>query len=742
MNIYSFSLNKVISLIRSQKYTPLLNAKQLLLTCILIISSSQFTYAQKKKGPLAQIDSLMQTQKYQRARPLLIEFNKRNSLNALSHFWLARTYQVDFEAVYVHESSDASENYDQAILLFEKARGLVTKKDLKVNRIYYDELFGKKNYTVESVQAYMDEFVQAMQVHYTKLAQIKIRFASIPSNYDFCQHAFVQIISGYKTMTDMYLHISDRDIQKLGNIQRWYKSMKGSVDSYSAFFRNDKFAKEQQQHFTFERIEGMKSYRVDKKDFLEKKIKLFDYGTWATEMKAQIAKVRAVQADMLRLNDTLSYLLNREQLPADFSHSRLSAEIDSWKRKLLQIDETASPLLAWYDYRLQRLLFKQLEENAKKSFAITYPTKEERNEKIGGLIDLLVSLNQQVYKLDTREAVYKNHADFVKTHFGNSKQMTRFKVLEENFLTEKLREWNVIRIKMPDLAPIYPDFTQFARTNIALRPAKMDITSLLDSGYYLTEQVYPCLDSGFVIRGRYNTVDGQRKFLGKIARRGSVEWLKPFDEIDGEVITNLEKITPYNNGMTLFFARAKKGETERLKMLVFSDSGTVVMERLMGKIPENMYVIQDAPGIIFMNKAQKVADMLEGFEKYEIVGYRFDGEKSIANNLLLRGNLVKVLETEEGIKFAANFLEFQDLNGQFSDSRAYTKGGYNVLVGEVYLTDKQSKISPIYSLTPIAARKIELDPKGGLLIYGAQGDFKYHNPENIIGGDTWEVLFE
>jgi hypothetical protein len=147
--------------------------------------------------------------------------------------------------------------------------------------------------------------------------------------------------------------------------------------------------------------------------------------------------------------------------------------------------------------------------------------------------------------------------------------------------------------------------------------------------------------------------------------------------------------------------------------------------------------------VVPVGGAENVTGMLEGFEKYEIVGYRFDGGATVVNDLLLRGNVVDIIEMREGIRIVANFLEYQDLNGQFADSRAYVKGGHNVFVADFFLTDKRpNKIFPIYSLKPIAVSSVEVKPEGALILYGSQGDFEYHGPKSIIGGDTWEMEVE
>jgi hypothetical protein len=718
--------------------------KNIYILLFLLFSISTHSIAQKKKGEYVVIDSLLRAKNYGSAKPKLLNFNKRNPENALSHFWLARIYKYNFEEMYLHKAEALGANYDLAAALFEKSKMLVTKRDLKENRPYYEEMFGRKNYTIESIQAYMDEYTQSMQKHFTKLTQARIKFSMIPMNYELCQDAFVQVVSNYNTITDLYLKITDRDIQKLGNIKKWYGNLESAEKNYNDFFRRDRFAENHQQEFVFVEIEGMKSYRVDKRDFIQKKIKLFNYGEWATEMIEKVEGVQDLLNGLQVYNDTLNALLAMEQFPLGFSYENLEARMKAWQREFLLVDSNAGKMMEWFDYQLHKIKFYENQMQVRRDFAINYPDANIRNRRINGLTTEIVELMGEVRNLDVREAVYANHANFVKNNLGTEKQMTNYRTIEERLFNEVLREWNIIRIKMPDIAPIYPDSTTSATgQRLVLRPYKMNVQALLDNGFFLTEQIYPCVDSGFIVRGKFEVKREARQFIGKINRKGDVKWLKPFHKTTEELTQTLEQITPYENGMTLLFSRTLRNGADRMKMLVLSDSGTILMERLVARIPETMFLAQDAPGIILVHKSENVAGMLEGFEKYEIVGYRFDGGATVVNDLLLRGNVVDIIEMREGIRIVANFLEYQDLNGQFADSRAYVKGGHNVFVADFFLTDKRpNKISPIYSLKPIAVSSVEVKPEGALILYGSQGDFEYYGPKSIIGGDTWEMLVE
>mgnify|MGYP000988598499 CR=1 FL=1 len=72
---------------------------------------------------------------------------------------------------------------------------------------------------------------------------------------------------------------------------------------------------------------------IKNKDFEKKEIKLFDYGTWATQMKKEIEGVQEIQNEAITLHDTLSYFLSLEQLPKDFSINLLDIELSSWKKQ-------------------------------------------------------------------------------------------------------------------------------------------------------------------------------------------------------------------------------------------------------------------------------------------------------------------------------------------------------------------------------------------------------------------------
>lgn len=699
-------------------------------------------HAQKKKGPYVAIDSLLKSEKYTEAKNRLVHFNKQNPENALSRFELAKIHKRKFERLYIHNFEDIAYHYDAAVLLFEQAHNLVTKKELKINRAYYDEMFGRKAYTIESIQAHMNEYVQSMQRLFTKLTQLKLKLSPIPDEYEFCQTTFVKVISNYQTLTDLYLHISEYDLKQLAAIETKYAALQNSISAYTDFFRDDSFADLHQQSFQFATIKGMNAYRVDKQDFLKKSIKLFDYQTWAKGVRSKVEEVKQLKQRMYQLDSLLSELLIVEQYEDSFSPEVIGLKLETWKRQMLEVDQHANKVMELFDLKMLKLNFLHRQQVVRKEFAISYPDSATRDQYIGELIDLLLQLNEAARSIDIRESAYKNHLDFVKSNYGGRQGLLKMGILEENYVTSKLLEWNTIRAKMPDLAPVYPDSTSFADGRLILRPAKMNIRSLLDSGFLVTERLYPCQDSGFVLTGQYEIETQKRLFVGKISRAGEVLWLKRFDD-ETEITHKLEKVTPFANGMTLLFNHIQKGEALRLKMMVLSDTGSVILERLVAEVPQQMYFAQNAPGVIFVKQQQQISGMLDGFEKYEIVGFRFDGGKTLSTNLLLRGNIVDILTTGDGIRMVGNFLEYQDLNGQFADSRAYIRNGYNVFVANIYLTDdKENTIQPIFSLEPIAVSKVELDVDGKLVLHGFKGDFKYNGPENIVGGEVWETLVE
>ncbi len=82
------------------------------LLLFLLFSISTNAIAQKKKGEFVGIDSLLKAEKYDLAKPRLLNFNKRNPDNALSHFWLARIYKYNFEEMYLHKADALGANYD------------------------------------------------------------------------------------------------------------------------------------------------------------------------------------------------------------------------------------------------------------------------------------------------------------------------------------------------------------------------------------------------------------------------------------------------------------------------------------------------------------------------------------------------------------------------------------------------------------------------------------------------------
>lgn len=691
-------------------------------------------FAQKKKELVIGIDTLLSQQQYEYAMPLLRLWLKEEPEDALATFRLGMTYHEVTKKLYVHQEEALRAEYDSAIKIYERSLALIDRKELRRNKDYYTVQFNTKDYTEGMVREMFVKQIDKLEDYYGRLAFLRLKLVPIMGAYQGLENSFRGIISRYPKIPELYKHSTEEDINILRDIQIQHKTLTQHIKAYEqVFIDNPELSGRHYQEFTFQPIEGINIYGIAAPQFKAKKLSLFDFGQWADQ---QLDKVYKFNKLRLKAEDFEKEILQfTSMIPVDthVSNNRVLDPLNAWKQELLVYDQHAVvPDLLFYKAKKWGVMIE--EEQVRDLFKRTYPDRETRNALIEGLTKKLLGLSNELKTINTDSSAYLTYRDFINKYYGGMGNLTQWKIIENNFITQRLMHWNSIRVKSASLPLRLPDFIYYTDKKLLLRPAKFNLTVAQDSGSYINEQIVYLPDSTFISQGRYGK--SNTPYLAQLDTTGAILWMHDFPD----TVEQANKITDlyiYPSGYLFYFAHREKEGVARISMEVLDIGGELIYSRIVTNIPQKIFYPTEPEGVIFLRETSE-GDGQSGFSRFAVEGYSFvKDSKPIFTTFLLRGHIVNMLPYKGGLHLVANFLELQDAEGNFSDSRAYKQNGFNALTVNISLQKQKVKYNTIFSMIPIFVRSAALESDGKLRLTGLQGTYKYYGPGNITGGEPW-----
>jgi hypothetical protein len=278
--------------------------------------------AAAQKVKYKDIYPLLSTKQYEQAEPFLKAYLKENLDNSNAFMYMGTIYQEKIANDDVLIQSDkAIQHMDSAILYYDKALKLLTEKELKKNKEYYesynkrDPSTGEFGIKLDYVQFDLEKRITALKEQIDKIKMVKYYFTNSESLYKRSQDLFLVIQEGYPGYRELYLRADESTVKNLSGLSHRFDSCTKAFENYKISLSNYGKTKYNQK-WSLRDIENFKTDGKEDTDFYKDDVKVWDYKTFADQALAIIEKdVKPVQDNLVEVDMEINKL--RQKLETD-----------------------------------------------------------------------------------------------------------------------------------------------------------------------------------------------------------------------------------------------------------------------------------------------------------------------------------------------------------------------------------------------------------------------------------------
>lgn len=261
------------------------------------------------------IYALLSTKQYDQAEPFLKTYLKENLDNANAFLYMGTIYQEKIPNDDVLLQTDkAIQHMDSAILYYDKSLKLLTEKELKKNKEYYesynkrDMSTGEFGVKLDYVHFDLEKRITALKEQIDKIKMVKYYFTSAESLYTRSLELFVGIQESYPGYRELYLRGDESTIKILSALSHRFDSCAKAFENYKISLSNYGKTKYNQK-WTLRDIEDFKNDGKVTTDFYKDDVKVWDYKGFADEALAIMEKdVKPVQDNLIKFDMEINKL--------------------------------------------------------------------------------------------------------------------------------------------------------------------------------------------------------------------------------------------------------------------------------------------------------------------------------------------------------------------------------------------------------------------------------------------------
>lgn len=480
------------------RFTPII---LLFLIAVVIPAAAQ-------KVKYKDIYPLLSTKQYEQAEPFLKTYLKENLDNSNAFLYMGTIYQEKIANDDVLMQTDkAIQHMDSAILYYDKALKLLTEKELKKNKEYY-ESYNKRDIStgefgvkLDYVQFDLEKRITALKEQIDKINMVKYYFTNTEKLYKKSQELFLVIQAGYPGYRELYLRADDSTVKNLSLLSHRFDSCTKAFENYKVSLSN--YGKTRyNQKWNPRDIENFKTDGKEATDFYKDDVNVWAYKTFADQALAIIEKdVRPVQDNLVKFDMEINKLRTKLETDsvsvkselAKLSHGTAGDQLKKFDESPLPLDVFAVKIA---DLEYKSALIENKKAHASDDVhvrlnAVTDELKylnraDSAAKKLSArnLDEDIVNYQQFVNSTFTKGDILKSYAHSMKDHITREKAM---KDAELKFRTDAMN-WLV---NGTDSIPL---FTQPVRINNKHRPLVVEqdkytagltfMDSVSGSGYF------------------------------------------------------------------------------------------------------------------------------------------------------------------------------------------------------------------------------------------------------------------
>ncbi len=638
-------------------------------------------YGQKLK--YKDIHPLILEEKYQEAGPYLRNFLLSEPDHPSANLQMAMIYNKRYKSYHpLLDYESAFRNLDQAEKYFLKARLLVDEKEVKKNgKKYYINLAKIENEEPNyfRIRQGIDSAIFEIErfKHYTP--EIYNSYKHWISFYNLAIEKFRQVNKEYHNLNDLYLLYDEKLKNTLIRLKSDYDSCIYYLDDFLQFTRIYPLI----QYTQSVELEPVLFYRRDGlipvTDLLSQKIHLWNYGQWVE----QILNVVDTEITPFRksMESTVEKLLITQDHPVngyDFDHSEIiiTDMIQDLFPVLRKYDPASSlfPLLhyLWFKNRLFYKIQWEVDNATRISRNISHENQLIFYNQFLTQLFICDSLINSVNNLHAIQDK-RRHQQLFEKYFDGKDGLSAFIVNEKKLIIKMKHVYaEKLRSSFQNYSNLDSDsvrFTEYKKQQIPLYVNLPDSAMEIDFACY-TSQILFTPDSSMFLAGltRPKSRDNEiRFFLSRVNRNAEVVWFK-IDTFSEEVYKSIDDAENTKTGkMITDVIRAQMELTPQGIVLVLS-----VRDRISGKL-YTIFKLIDEEGVEMMSAIINVEAIIrilryhEGSDSFILsfqgTDFNMNSQRpeevyilkidNLSNevwryNMLLRGNIVEILDFENG----------------------------------------------------------------------------------------------
>ncbi len=471
----------------------------------------------------------------------------------------------------VDDSSKIYSSGDSAVLFLEKAKTLITEKELKKNDEYYQAFFrrdlrtGEFGIKVSDVHLDIEKKVEAINNYVSNVKSLHSSLFRLEALQAQAQEKFKSVISNYADYNELLLAIGEKETAVLADIQSIGNSAVGeseSIKDLAKTLKSDKY----QGEIDLQEIQAYGKDGLSAYDFRTGSISLWDHESWARETLSEIRggvglfktmisnyveELRAKKAKLKKSENA-----DNLRIPNDLLATFSKYETESTVEKLLLVETFEARVIKLVDLQLNRDLL----DSSKIGSQLKIYSEAKAN------VDTMYSIVSTISTTGLADAK-KKYPKYIKSFFSSYGTASKY--------VEDMKKWSARNKEWLTNSVEY--WTEANRWGIIAKEGEEEIKVPL----FMTDSIY----SNFqILRINKFTIpqvvlygvnnDSKKGYLGSFGEDRREQWAIEFTLPAADTLVLETDTIPSGNGTTSFYLFDENAAENNLSAISYTDSGT------------------------------------------------------------------------------------------------------------------------------------------------------------------------
>lgn len=277
-------------------------------------------YGQKVK--YKDIYSLLSTKQYDAAEPFLKRYLASEQENPNAFLYMGIIYQEKAVAQHVlRETASLVAYADSAIRCFDKAASMLTEREVKRNAEYYqaynrrDLRTGEFGIALSDITFDLQKRKEALLTRTSAARMLRHHFEAADSLYGVCVTSFQALKKQHPDQQDLFLRATDSTVTLLDDVLSRYDAALKAIRLYQSSMKSPGVPA-YRHDFNLSKITDYSSEGSAVADFLSEEVNLWDYGTFAADVRGKIlTEILPLQKETVKQLNAL--ITRHEDIAAD-----------------------------------------------------------------------------------------------------------------------------------------------------------------------------------------------------------------------------------------------------------------------------------------------------------------------------------------------------------------------------------------------------------------------------------------